>query len=159
MQFNLKFKKYCDFLIVRTILIKCLHCVYACLQMVWLCYHKALIYKELRFVCLFLSFVFYEKAAYLCKQKRETDRYGKKSKHIAHTDDRKLHSACGIYGGFPSAWGYGHVYGSFSFHIGGNLCLLKDLVNSLFANYQEVRLYVKMLFYGISSCKYCNNRP
>ena len=88
---------------VATILIRCLYCMYACLQMVCLCCHKALIYKQLRYVRLFLSFVFYEKATYLCKQKRETDRHGKKSKHIAHTDDRKLHSACGIYGGFPSA--------------------------------------------------------
>ena len=85
------------------VLVRCLHCVFACLQMVCLCYHKALIYKELRFAYLFLPFVFYEKAAYLCKQKRETDRHGKKQKHIAHADNRKSHSACGIYGGFPSA--------------------------------------------------------
>ena len=155
----MQFKKYYAFLRVWVVLIRCLHCVYACLQMVWLCYHKALIYKELRFVCLFLSFVFYEKATYLCKQKRETDRHGKKSKHIAHADDRKFHSACSSYGGFPSAWSYCHAYGIFCFHIGGNLCLLKDFVNSLFANYQEVRLYVRMLVYGISSCRYCNNRP
>ena len=64
---------------------------------------KALIYKELRISCLFLSFVFYEKAVYLCKQKRETDRHGKKQKHIAHADNRKFHGAYGIYGGFPSA--------------------------------------------------------
>ena len=84
---NLMFKNYYVFLMVGTVLIRCLHCVYACLQMVYLCYHKALIYKELRYMCLFLFFVFYEKATYLCKQKRETDRYGKKQKHIAHVDN------------------------------------------------------------------------
>ena len=155
----MQFKKYYIFLRIQVVLIRCLHCVFACLQMVYLCYHKALIYKELRFAYLFLPFVFYEKAAYLCKQKRETDRYGKKSKHIAHADDRKSHSACSIYGGFPSAWSCFHAYGIFCFHLGDNLCLLKDLVNSLFANYQEVRLCVRILVYGISSCKYCDNSP
>ena len=155
---QMQFKKYYAFLRVWVVLIRCLHCVYACLQMVWLCYHKALIYKELRFACLFLSFVFYEKATYLCKQKRETDRHGKKQKHIAHADDRKSHCACGIYDGFPSAWNCYHAHGSFRFHIGGNLCLLKDLINSLFVNYQEVRLYVRMLVYRISDSKH-NNRP
>lgn len=103
MPYNFPFKDYYIFLIEEAVLIRCLHCVYACLQMVCLCYHKALIYKEFRYVCLFLYFVFYEKAVYLCKQKRETDRHGKKQKHIAHADDRKLHGAYGIYGGFPSA--------------------------------------------------------
>lgn len=100
---NLMFKNYYVFLMVGAVLIRCLHCVFACLQMVCLCYHKALIYKELRISCLFLSCVFYEKAVYLCKQKRETDRHGKKQKHIAHADNRKFHGAYGIYGGFPSA--------------------------------------------------------
>lgn len=145
MPFNLQFKKYYVFLRVWVVLVRCLHCVYACLQMVWLCYHKALIYKELRFVCLFLSFVFYEKATYLCKQKRETDRHGKKQKHIAHADNRKSHSACGIYGGFPSAWSCSHTYRSFGFYIGSYLYLLKDSINFLFANHQEVRLYARKL--------------
>ena len=80
---NLMFKNYYVFLMVGAVLIRCLHCVFACLQMVCLCYHKALIYKELRISCLFLSFVFYEKAVYLCKQKRETDRHGKKQVSVS----------------------------------------------------------------------------
>lgn len=155
---QMQFKKHYVFLRVWVVLIRCLHCVYACLQMVWLCYHKALIYKELRFACLFLSFVFYEKAAYLCKQKRETDRHDKKSKHIAHANNRKPYGACGIYGGFPSAWSCCHAYGSFGFHIGGYLCLLKDLINFLSANHQKILLNDRKLVYAISSSKHYN-RP
>lgn len=141
---NLWFKYYYVFLIVRTVLIRCLHCVYAWLQIVCLCCHKALVYKELRKVCLFISFVFYEKAVYLCKRKRETDKYGKKQKHIAHADDRKSYSACSIYGGFSSAWVCGYAYGSFCLHIGGDLCLLKDCINSLSAYYQKRGLRTAM---------------
>ena len=158
MSSQMQFKKYYAFLRVWIVLVRCLHCVFACLQMVCLCYHKALIYKELLHVYLFLSFVFYEKAVYLCKQKRETDRHGKKQKHIAHADNRKSHSACGIYGGFPSAWNCCYAYGSFGFHIGGSLCLLKDPIYFLSANHQEVLLYDRKLVYGISSCKHYN-RP